>query len=107
MREPVGLLLDSDDRSADATVKTSPEVSVVSAPGCFGDPRRGRALWSVPIMGRRGSTRRGAPRRGSPSPPLTVEALESWHPVGMAPITRLGRQLARNFWQGGSYCVIS
>ena len=39
--------------------------------------------------------------------PLALEALEIWHPVGMAPITRLGRQLARNIRQGRTYSIVS
>ena len=51
------------------TKDTSLDVTVVSAPGCLSSPRRNRALWRVPTMGKWENTRRGAPMRGSPSPP--------------------------------------
>ena len=104
VREPVGLMPGSDDRPADAIVRRlllKLQLSALQA-----------ALVVTEGAGHCGKLRKYKERcanKGITFTPqgLAVEALESWHPVGMAPITRLGRQLARNFWQGGSYYVIS
>ena len=104
VREPVGLLPGSDDRPADAIVRTillKLQLSVLQA-----------ASLVTEGAGHCGKVRKYKERcanKGITFTPqgLAVEALESWHPVGMAPITRLGRQLARNIRQGRTYSIVS
>ena len=106
MREPAGLLPGSDDRPADAVVKTlllMLQLSVIQAASVVSEGARhcGECpLWEGEEVQEEVS------QRGDHFHPLAVETLGGWHPVGMVH-HQTWPPACQEFLQEGTYNVIS
>ena len=115
VREPPGLLPGSDDRPADVLIPfwtngqdTALDVTVVNPLQAGLVVRASQEGQSAVESAHYGKVRKYEERcasEGISFTPLAVDTLGGWHPVALAAITRLGRQLARNVGKEDDDCI--
>ena len=115
VREPAGLLPGSDDRPADVLIPfwtngqdTALDVTVVNplqAALVVRTSQEGQSAVESAHMGKVRKYEERCSVEGIAFTPLAVDTLGGWHPVALAAITRLGRQLARNVGKEDEDCI--
>ena len=115
VREPAGLLPGSDDRPADVLIPfwtngqdTALDVTVVNplqAALVVRSSQEGQSAVESAHMGKVRKYEERCSVEGIAFTPLAVDTLGGWHPVALAAITRLGRQLARNVGKEDEDCI--
>ena len=115
VREPAGLLPGSDDRPADVLIPfwtngqdTALDVTVVNPLQAALVVRASQDGQSAVESAHDGKVRKYEERcsnEGITFTPLAADTLGGWHPVALASITRLGRQLARNVGKEDEECI--
>ena len=115
VREPAGLLPGSDDRPADVLIPfwtngqdTALDITVVNPLQAALVVRASQEGQSAVESAHYGKVRKYEERcanEGITFTPLAADTLGGWHPVALAAITRLGRQLARNVGKEDEDCI--